>query len=222
MALVPTSIPNNPAYAVSANAWNELVAYVNGGGGGGGGVFTDDFNRADGVLGANWTVTLGTWAVASNKASCISGAGSDGIAFYNGADYAAPCYAQSKTLGANGAVHIFEDGGLILDRQSNGHCYHMDVASGNVYIYYLDGAAVYTQLGASAAVTQASGDIWKLERTVVSGHNVLTAYLNGVQKLQSTDSADLIAASTSGKAGYRNGNGYTTARTADDFECGVL
>lgn len=37
--------------------------------------FTDDFNRADGAVGADWQVAQGSWAIASNELSNTSGSG---------------------------------------------------------------------------------------------------------------------------------------------------
>jgi hypothetical protein len=46
---------------------------------------SDDFNRADGGLGANWTALVGTWAVVSNQAECNDDNGGSGYyARYDG------------------------------------------------------------------------------------------------------------------------------------------
>jgi hypothetical protein len=61
---------------------------------GGGASVTDDFNRTNGALGANWTTTTGsagTPQIASNKATASGG---EAGAYYSGATFAADHYAE--------------------------------------------------------------------------------------------------------------------------------
>ena len=63
---------------------------------------TDNFNRADGSLGANWTVTgTATWSVVSNKAQTTTVAGYTN-ASYTGSAFANDQYAQARIIAFTG------------------------------------------------------------------------------------------------------------------------
>lgn len=170
----------------------------------GGTLATDDFNRADGSLGANWTIQLGSnMAIVSNEAK-TSTTGADQLAFWDADTFADDQYAQAKFVNTSGGL--------------NGVCVRNSVvgASKNSYFLRLDGihkfvGGAYTKIK-NATETTDGDDIFKL---TISG-DTLTGYKNGVQFV-TVDDSDL----TSGSPGILQFTSGTAA-ILDDWEGGDL
>jgi hypothetical protein len=141
---------------------------------------TDDFNRANGALGANWTTASGYSAptVASNQ--CAGGFGSgawwNADAFNASGDQYAQCTAQS----AAGEM-------ILIVRASGTRFYSLYWAiggSGSLVIVRSDANGNTTFLNNMGNVGTANGDTMRLE---ASG-STFTAKDNGVTKGTASDS----------------------------------
>lgn len=174
---------------------------------------TDDFNRADGALGSNWTSVYGTApSVFSNKCRGAAWAAS-GLAMYNGA-FPNDQYAECKVSVADG---IYDKHGPAVrcSTASGGSAYVMiiTVANGNANVYKLVNGSMgetpflaWASMGLSAF---ADGDTAKL---AVSG-TTITPYKNGSAGTGTTDS-DI----SSGNPGVWADNGASGSTYAlDDF-----
>lgn len=176
---------------------------------------TDNFNRADGGLGANWATQTGNGApqIGSNKAR-TNAVGTDSVARYSAISWPNDQYAKQKTI-TLGASH------------GNGPCTRCASAANTYYGSYVDGAygagASFTTFKCIAGTHSnlatgtklvATGDVIELRAvgTAISG------YINSVLQLgPTTDSA--ISAGDAGILVFVD-SGTTADSEADDWEGG--
>lgn len=167
-------------------------------------LFSDDFNRADGGLGANYTVLAAGLTISSNQ---VAGFAGDGSVYYNGGSPAADCwtamkYAVKSAVGGNI--------GLRLNTGTfNGYTFRADTGSSTAAIQRLD-AGVPTALGAAFA-NPSDGAVVRLE---VRGSTV-SVYYDDVLQVTRSDAAYSAAG-----VSFLSGNG--TALRFDDFGLGSL
>lgn len=168
---------NIKAVGPVAEANIKAVGPVDNTAAGGGAVATDDFNRANGGLGANWTVQAGTGPlIASNEAKIIT-TGTDEAAFWNANTFTDNQYSKiiARADPTKVAVSVRASG---------------TGGSWNAYWARADGihkhvAGSYTGLG-GGSITVNIGDTLELR---VSG-TTLQRYVNGVaQGTAPTDSS---------------------------------
>lgn len=165
---------------------------------------SDDFNRADGSLGANWTLSTAiggaSFTIFSNTATIT--ADQDTGEYYNTVTWPADQYAEVvfSTAGTHGDLGTGM--GVCCRLAADQQTYYRAVAStlGYEVAKFIDGA--YTQLATSAGTTFANGDT--LRFSVVG--TTWTLYKNGAQVATGTDNA--IA---SGNAGLV----YSSSTTGD-------
>jgi hypothetical protein len=157
---------------------------------------TDNFNRANGSIGANWTQTDGTWSVTNNQATYTLGGDSEASVVYTNISFANDQYAQ-VTLAAttNAASGVMVRGSNVANTG-----YSLACGGSSCFIFKVVAGAV-TNLTSSGAIPTSNGDVLRLE---VHG-TALTAFKNGTQILSTTDSA--IA---SGSPGMWSENAATT------------
>ena len=170
-------------------------------------VVTDDFNRADGGLGANWTNNSGFSPLAIVSNTCKgSGGGAHNVASYTAAGTApADQYAQFKVTTTGGFI------GPVLRSNGTGTFYTCYYNAGAATIYkWIGGSATQIDTGC-AALTPAINDVVYLE---VLG-SALTFKVNGVSVCTATDS------SITG-AGYTGIDIFDTGAAVDDFQGGAL
>lgn len=168
-------------------------------------VATDDFNRADGGLGANWTIQTGANMAISGNLVTTTTTSTDQLAFWNADAFNNNQYSKWKAQVSGGSglpgvtVRASATGGSLNAYFANSAGIHKFVAG------------VYTQL-LSDSLTLADGDTLELR---VSG-TTLERYHNGVLDGSVTDSS-----LSSGSAGILQ---YTTgsAVKSDDWEGGNL
>lgn len=165
---------------------------------------TDNFNRADGGLGANWTTNAlyGAPQIVSNQLS--NDAGTKG-AYYTGVAFANDHYAQAKLVAnlVGVSVRVVNTGG-----ESNFYNFDANSGSGAIRIFKYKnnvGATVLT----SDTITVNANDVLYLEAV----GSALTAKINGSTVLTTSDSEF-----TTGSPGIFLGN--TGADVLDDFEGG--
>jgi hypothetical protein len=180
------------------------------GGGGGGGPQTDDFNRANGGLGANWTVQLGSNMAIVDNAVKTTTTDTDQFAVWNGAGTFADNQYSKIKVKAN--VHA-----SIVTVRSSG-------SAGTTTCYWArkDGVHkfvnnVYSAVGSSGDITVNIDDVLELR---VTGANpaTLQRYVNGVAAGTAVTDSDI---DSGGKPGLGQ---YTTGFEAisDDWEGGSL
>jgi len=83
--------------------------------------YSDDFNRANGPLGANWTVDVGTLTISSNRV--LSGSGGGNAARYTGGALASANHFSQCTCAVDRAVNDY--GGPIARQASSTLTFYM-------------------------------------------------------------------------------------------------
>jgi hypothetical protein len=154
-------------------------------------IVRDTFTRANsGTLGANWTansdaITTGTIGIVSNSAQSVTGIGTGNAAsFYNAATFLpnqySECILNGSALGTN--THLV--GPTVRGSAAGYYRFtgNMSNTAANVQLAKVVGGS-FTSL-ASTSITLALGDLFRLEAIGTQ----LTAYWNGTQVFQVTDS----------------------------------
>src|SRR5262245_64577027 len=105
---------------------------------------TDDFNRADGGLGANWTPELNNMVIASNKSRGPS-AGTPGIERYTAVSFADNQSAQVTIATFAGSVNAGQ--GPAVRMQNDAHSYNGVAARNGSYTSAIEdlGSALVTE-----------------------------------------------------------------------------
>ena len=166
--------------------------------------FTDDFNRANGAIGANWTALTGSASVSSN--AMVVGSASTQVIWASEcatADQFAQVTLAAPTTSANGVV-VRCDG--TLNNQ-----YMARRALGSVELFKFVGGAT-TSLG-SVAGTYPAGTVLRLEAAGAA----IRLLVDGSPIIAVTDT-DLTAGR---RVGIRN-TASTTGGTYDNFSGGDL
>lgn len=173
---------------------------------------TDDFNRANGGLGANWTTASGANAPAISSNAVIAPVnGAENSAIWTADAFEDDQYSQFVLRTGNvfqAALVRWQSGaysGYLADSNVWG-------ASGRAAIFRVD-AGGFTQLalGSDGSAQWADGDTLKLE---VIG-TTIKVYRNGVEVLSATD-----ANYTTGSPGLRLFNGFVSG--VDDWLGGPI
>lgn len=140
---------------------------------------TDDFNRANGTLGANWTTVTGfnAFQIASNVVTQVTEPGD------TGARYNAVTFPNDQWSQVTVDVSINSNGGPAVRMATDGSAnYYVFVVAGGEYrIYSISGGS--GSLISNAAGSFSNGDVAYLE---IQG-TTLIAKKNGVQVLTITD-----------------------------------
>jgi hypothetical protein len=173
---------------------------------------TDDFNRANGGLGANWTAQVDTFvtdtlAIVSNQVT--NTVNLDAASLWSADKFANDQYAQCVIANLNAG----SNGGPTVRGQSTGtKRYEFDAgnAAGQT-LYYYDGATNWTTLASNSGV--ANGDTIRLEVTGTG----LTCKVNGATTITATD-----ATLSSGAPGLHKNNQATPANTLDNWLGGPI
>ncbi len=178
--------------------------------------YTDDFNRADGALGANWTANGGACDIASNVARCLGTGRTNNrsAAHYSAGTFDANQYAQVVVSTAT------RRGGVIVRADTGGaQTYYEFNGNGSDLKLYLTIAGTGTPLTASLG-TVSNGDILKLTVEGSGASVTLKCYKNGELLATVEDTSD---SGLSGKPGIC-GLIYGDLENAilDDWEGGDL
>jgi hypothetical protein len=178
---------------------------------------TDDCNRADaGTLGANWTNKRGGLGIFSNQVDVVTAA-DDCINFYSAISWPDDGYAQvvcALAAAANRSMmagyRIQSPGGDGLRSGYYGGVDARNQGNNNLIIEKWN-VSTPTVLASDAGTVLAASDIIKLG---IVG-SLITLYVNGVQKLQASDSLWTV-----GNAGLFLCNPVVDVGLVDDFEAG--
>lgn len=185
-------------------------------------VVTDDFNRADGSIGAAWTQSTGTWTIASNKARCLDDFGAIGyFARFDTDVGSVDMYAQAVITGTQGQGS--SNGGVVSRAATAAHTgyYMTGNFNGNIMMMFRVVAGSETQMGfagnnpglSEAPVTWNSGDTLRLETV----GNLQRGKVNGTLVLVSHDT-NITTGQRGGLTGFNNVADDIVE--ADNFEAG--
>ena len=146
--------------------------------------FTDDFNRADGSVGANWVLVSGPWTIISQQLS--SGTASGTVVIRAATAMATNDNSAQVTIAATGAVShgVFCRGNTGF---TQGYLWRNDGTSWNLFSNV---GGSFTSIGSFAGAAVA-GDIAKIQAV----GSTIQGYVNGIQRVSVTNTA--VTAGTS-------------------------
>lgn len=181
-------------------------------------VATDNFNRANGAVGSNWTqppASSATLNVVSNQCG-VSSTGVFCCGFWNASTFVADHYSQA-TIGT-AATSGSEAVGLIVRAKTGTDEFYLGFVSDSKWQIYARSGGSYTLLTDTTAGST-SGDVIKLEATG-TGPVVINLNKNGVlQTGYTTGGGDaIINGGSPGILILDSGNSLSL----DDWEGGVL
>jgi hypothetical protein len=147
---------------------------------------SDNFNRANGALGTNWTVITGGATIDTNVAE-TGGVGNDSASYWNADAFNGNHSSQIKVTTLNTDAN--KDVGVVLRAQSGATTYYevsvLGPAGATAVIRIRKCSAGSNTSLNSGTFTVAAGDTFKAD---ISG-STITAYVNGVSKLTTSDGA---------------------------------
>src|SRR4029077_6883809 len=203
--------PDNPSTSESVTATKNVFRTASESLSVGGLRFTDNFNRADGGMGANWVTDTSLnhpLAIVSNTCQG-STAATHNIATYNASGVLpANQYAQCKVAVIGGYV------GTVLRSDTAGNfyvCYYPPSLGNSCTIYRFDAGIASFVASGSTSITPTVGDVIYFEAV----GNALTFKINGVTVCTGTDG-------TYTGAGYAGIDIFDTGFAVDDFEVGAI
>jgi len=140
---------------------------------------TDNFNRANGAIGNSsegwsWTVTGGTFTVASNECSCDSA----GI-MHAASDLAGDDHFVEATIRDT----IITNWGITARYADDSNFYLAQATSTSLTIF--KNVSGFTQIATTGSLTIAQGDVIKFE----CNNSALKVYENGVERVSVTDTS---------------------------------
>ena len=146
---------------------------------------SDNFNRADGGLGGNWTTVAGTSApkIVSNVLRAGT-AGALNSAYWSASTFGADQFAQASLPGSSGTQ--YGPGIAVRLSSTKGYFLWYGNSPGTVSLWRMDGASSssWTQLAQSASLTMSpSSDVWMIQAV----GSTISGYQNGNLVVQATD-----------------------------------
>ena len=155
---------------------------------------TDDFNRADGPLGANWTkppASEHNLVIVNNEVG-VDVENSHNYAFWSADSFSEDQYSQVTM------VNIGNWNGVIVRAKADVDEFYLGIVTGDhTYNIYVRTASGYTSLAAGFTEIWSPGDIIRLEASG-SGPANLTLLKNGIPVLTYTDSTYNITGGSPG------------------------
>ncbi len=176
---------------------------------------TDDFNRADGPLGANWTkppASENNLVIVNNEVG-VDAEDSHNYAFWSADSFSENQYSQVEL------VNIGDWSGVIVRAKADVDEFYLGMCrDGNGYHIYVRTPSGYTELAGAFTETWSPGDIIRLEASG-SGPVDLTLLRNGTPVLTYTDSTYNITGGSPGIGIYSPSGSHLRV---DDWEGGDL
>lgn len=179
-------------------------------------VATDNFNRADGALGANWSEAASAYTdnvpvIASNQAKSGGEGSYDNAVFWNANSFANAQYAKAviSTLPSSGTSLM----GVTVRSSASDYVlcqYKRDSGSNKNRLYWFN-AGAYTAIALQNTTTFASNDTIELE----ADGSTFTMYKNGTSILSGSNGS----APSTGSAGFTM---YDLDERLDDWEGGDM
>jgi hypothetical protein len=167
----------------------------------------DNATRANGAIGANWTVTNNGININSNN--FVGTVGINDVAYWSSSLFSSSQFSQVTLTALNGTTDFPGVAVLLSGSGVSTQGYNCMENTANIFIQKISGTTNTTLT--SAATTGAAGDILRLEAAPVG---VLTCYKNGVSTLTATDTTY-----TSGQPGLFL---YGTVSTSKNWSGGNL
>ena len=148
-------------------------------------VVSDNFNRADGGLGGNWTTVAGTAApeIVSNTLRAGTG-GALNSAYWSASTFGADQFAQASLPNSSGTQ--YGPGIAVRLSGTKGYFLWYGNSPGTVSLWRMDGSSSssWTQLAQSAPRTMSpSSDVWMIQAV----GSTISGYQNGNLVVQATD-----------------------------------
>ena len=144
---------------------------------------SDNFNRADGPLGSNWTTVPGTSA--PKIVSDILRAGTPGAlnsAYWSASTFSNDQFAQASLPNSSGTQ--YGPGIAVRLSGSKGYFLWYGNSSNTVSLWRMDSSSSWTQLAQSPSLTLSpSSDVWKIQAV----GSTISGYQNGNLVVQATD-----------------------------------
>ena len=144
---------------------------------------SDNFNRADGALGSNWTTVSGTGApkIVSNTLR-VRTAGALSSAYWSASTFSSDQFAQASLPNSSGTQ--YGPGIAVRLSSSKGYFLWYGNSSNTVSLWRMDSSSSWTMLKQSAALTVSpSSDVWKIQAV----GSTISGYQNGNLVVQATD-----------------------------------
>lgn len=178
---------------------------------------SDNFNRADGGLGANWTVqvSFGSLGVVSNQAA------TDGFAVWAGAGSFTDDQCSQVTMvtvnASNSGAAGVRQSGTSFGTLKGYFCGHSS-STGNlryrIFVYNADSTETLIATESGGSVNVANGDVIRLTVTFSGGTNTLTCSKNG------SNIAGLVGI-TDTTLGTGGKPGFVVSSASDDWSGGA-
>jgi len=140
----------------------------------------DNATRANGAIGANWTVTNNGINISSNN--FVGTVGTNDVAYWSASLFSPAQFSQVTLTALNGTTDFPGVAVLVSGSGGSTQGYSCIENTTNIYIQKISGVSNTTLT--SAAATGAIGDILRLE---AAPGGALTCYKNGVSTLTATD-----------------------------------
>jgi hypothetical protein len=167
----------------------------------------DNATRANGAIGANWTVTNNGINISSNN--FVGTVGINDVAYWSSSLFSSSQFSQVTLTALNGTTDFPGVAVLLSGSGVSTQGYNCMENTANIFIQKISGTTNTTLI--SAATTGAAGDILRLE---AAPGGVLTCFKNGVSTLTATDTTY-----TSGQPGLFL---YGTVSTSKNWSGGNL
>ncbi len=173
--------------------------------------FSDNFDRANGAPGSNWTIATSTWAVSSNQL-VFTGNSTLGLIVTSGEAPSADMYAQVRVTNPLGTFSVIargdSAGNFLAFRRASSTTMQIGTVQGNGAI-----AGLIT-----VNYTLATNDVMRIEcqGTTVRG------LVNGTVIVTATNVTAFTGDPGSRHSGFRTHSAATQNLALDDFEMGAL
>ena len=144
---------------------------------------SDDFDRADGALGSNWTTVAGTAApeIVSNTLR-VGTASALNSAYWSASTFGSDQFAQASLPNISGTQ--YGPGIAVRLSGSKGYFLWYGNSPSTVSLWRMDSSSSWTQLKQSAPLTVSpSSDVWKIQAV----GSTISGYQNGNLVVQATD-----------------------------------
>src|ERR1700744_551069 len=146
---------------------------------------SDNFDRANGALGSNWTTTPGTAAPQISGNTLHAGTASSlNSAYWSASTFGNDQFAQGTLPGSSGGN--YGPGLAVRLSGAKGYFLWYGNSTNTVSLWRMDSASSWTQLKASGTLTVTPAtDVWKIQ--VVE--STISGYQNGTLVVQTTDTS---------------------------------
>ena len=173
------SVANGTGTVGSANITNVAVTCTTNASGN----VSDNFNRANGPLGSNWTTVAGTAAPAIVSNTLRAGTASKvNSAYWSASTFGNDQFAQASL--PNSSASQYGPGIAVRLSSSKGYFLWYGNSPNTVSLWRMDSATSWTQLKQSGTLTVTpSTDVWKIQAV----GSTISGYQNGNLVVQATD-----------------------------------